>query len=283
MTIPAPRAVRVLHVSDLHFGPPYNPPVIAALEARIAREGYDAVVVAGDLTQRSLSGEFQRAEKFLRDCQRVSKTMVIPGNHDVAWWDSPMHLLGADRIYRRYRKYIAEDLEPTLELPGATFVGLNTSHGIAPYTLTTRPRDLSIIGAVTSQQLQRTQDRLRSVAPSFARVVVMHHNPVRGQLSNRYGVPRAESLLDQLASAGADMVLCGHDHQEAVHQRTHAGRNVVICTSGTVSDRSRGGRPCAVHEIRIGLEEILVDTLAFDQAVGHFQAAASYQFARSRA
>ncbi len=77
---------RVLHVSDLHFGRPAVPAHIAAIEARIERERYDVVAVSGDLSQRARSGEFQRAAVLLRDAGRVSRSIVVPGNHDVAWW-----------------------------------------------------------------------------------------------------------------------------------------------------------------------------------------------------
>ena len=41
--------------------------------------------------QRARAGEFQRARAFLRDARRVSRVIVVPGNHDVAWWRSPLH------------------------------------------------------------------------------------------------------------------------------------------------------------------------------------------------
>ncbi len=78
--------LRVFHVSDLHFGRPAVPAHVAALEAHVERERYDVVAVSGDLSQRARSGEFQRAAVLLRDAGRVSRSIVVPGNHDVAWW-----------------------------------------------------------------------------------------------------------------------------------------------------------------------------------------------------
>ena len=48
--------------------------------------------------------------------------------------------------YAAYRTWIQEDLEPVLRVPGATFVGLNTSHGVTHRTLTWNLRDISILG-----------------------------------------------------------------------------------------------------------------------------------------
>jgi len=71
-------AVTVFHVSDLHFGKPAVPAQIEAIEEIIQKQKFDVVAVSGDLSQRSRSGEFQRAAVFLRDAQRVSKTICVP-------------------------------------------------------------------------------------------------------------------------------------------------------------------------------------------------------------
>lgn len=252
-------ALRVLHVSDLHFGKPCIPAVIEAMEAHLDATPYDVVVISGDVAQRSLSGEFQRAAAFMRDARRKAPLIIVPGNHDIAWWMSPLHVFGTDGLYARYRKFVSADLEPTLTVPGATFVGVNTAHGVGWYTLTTRARDVSIIGAVTDAQLDRVAARCRDVPPPAARVVVMHHNPVRGQLSHRFGIKHADKVLGRYAEAGVDLVLCGHDHQEAIHHLPERG-GMVVCTAGTLSDRSRGGRPCSFFDITIEATAIRIVT-----------------------
>jgi 3',5'-cyclic AMP phosphodiesterase CpdA len=57
-----------------------------------------------------------------------------------------------------------------------------------------------------------------------------------------------------------DLVCCGHDHQESVHFIEHTRKGTVISTAGTVSNRSRGGRPSSVNVIGIGAETIDVTT-----------------------
>src|SRR5512134_1592806 len=109
----------------------------------IQERRFDVVAISGDLSQRAHAGEFQRAKAFIRDAQRVSKTIVVPGNHDVIWWKAPLGLGDNDRLYESYRTYISADLEPVLRVPGATFVGLNTAHGVTRHTLTWRLRDIS--------------------------------------------------------------------------------------------------------------------------------------------
>jgi 3',5'-cyclic AMP phosphodiesterase CpdA len=272
--------LRLLHVSDLHFGKPCIPSVIDAMEEHYRASRPDVVVISGDVSQRSLSGEFQRAAAFIRDVRRTTPLLIVPGNHDVSWWMSPMHLRGTDDLYRRYRKYISADLEPVLRVPGASIVGTNTSHGVAWYTLTTRPRDVSIIGVVTEAQLDRITHACQQSPPGDARIVVMHHNPVRGQLSHRFGIKHAEQVLTRYAAAGVDLVLCGHDHQEAVHQLPGQG-GMVVCTAGTLSDRSRGGRPCSFFDIAITQASIDVVTQYWSTERAAFEPSPVQCFARS--
>ena len=233
------------------------------IEALIQRDRYEVVAVSGDLTQRSRAGEFQRARVFLREAERVSRVIVVPGNHDVAWWRSPLHLRGAATIYEPYRTYISDDLEPVLRVPGAAIVGLNTSQGVTVRTLTWNMRDISIIGDVRRSQLERARVEFEASAPESARVIVMHHNPVRGALSGRHGLKHTKHVLGAFAQMGVDLVLCGHDHQEAVHMVEHTKKGTVISTAGTVSNRSRGGRPSSVNVVHLSPSAIDVHTLVW--------------------
>lgn len=250
----------VFHVSDLHFGRPAVPEQIEAIEAIIQRDKFDVVAVSGDFSQRARSGEFQRAAVFLRDAQKVSKTIVVPGNHDVAWWHAPFGLGRPEKLYENYTKFISSELEPVLRVPGATFVGLNTSHGVTLRTLTWNVRDISIIGDIRREQFKRAESAFSKTSVGDARVIVMHHNPVKGVLSQRHGLKRTTKILGAFAKMGVDLVLCGHDHQESVHYIEHTRKGTVISTAGTVSSRSRGGRPSSVNVIRILPREIEVTT-----------------------
>jgi 3',5'-cyclic AMP phosphodiesterase CpdA len=272
--------VKIIHVSDLHFGRPAVPELIEAIEGLIQRDCYDVVAVSGDVTQRARAGEFQRAAVFLRDAARVSKVIVVPGNHDVAWWRSPMHLRGDEIIYAPYRKYISSKLEPVLRLPGVTLVGLNTAQGVSHRTLTWNLRDISIIGDLRRSQIDMARQEFEKSPDSDARVIVMHHNPVKGELSGRHGLKNTRRILGAFAGIGVDLVLCGHDHQEAVHMIEHTRKGTVISTAGTMSNRSRGGRPSSVNVIIVASEVIEVHTLVWSSGDRKFTAGPARRFAR---
>lgn len=250
--------MRILHVSDVHFGRPAVPEQFEAIEATIREERFDVVAVSGDLSQRARAGEFLRARAFLRDAQRVSRTIVVPGNHDVAWWRAPLKVGDHRKVYEAYRAYIDQELEPVLRLPGATFVGLNTAHGVTGKTLTWNLRDISVIGYLTRRQIERAAEAFEETPQGDARVVVMHHNPVKGELSQRHGLKNTRRVLGAFADLDVDIVLCGHDHQEAIHFVEHTRKGTIVSTAGTVSNRSRGGRPSSYNVIDVAPGEFRV-------------------------
>jgi 3',5'-cyclic AMP phosphodiesterase CpdA len=270
----------LFHCSDLHFGHPAVPEQYEAMESLIQDRRYDVVAISGDLSQRARSGEFQRARAFIKHAERVSRVICIPGNHDVQWWKAPLGLGDEREMFATYRRYIDEDIEPVLRVPGVTLAGLNTSHGVVRQALTWRLRDISIIGIVRGSQIERLREVFASSPPDDVRVVVMHHNPVKGELSQRHGLKHTKKALGAFADMAVDLVLCGHDHQDAIHYIEHTRRGTVISTAGTVSNRMRGGRPSSVNSISITPENIEVSTLVWNAAESGFVSGPVKCFAR---
>jgi 3',5'-cyclic AMP phosphodiesterase CpdA len=270
----------IFHCSDLHFGHPAVPEQYEAIEAIIAERRYDVVAISGDFTQRSRSGEFQRARVFIQHAKRYSEVITVPGNHDVAWWKAPLGFGNVNAMLANYRRYINEDVEPVLRIAGATFVGLNTSQGVTRRTLTWNLRDISIIGDLRRDQLEHARAEFQQSRADDARIIVMHHNPVMGELSRRHGLKHTQKILGAFAEMGVDLVLCGHDHQEAVHYIEHTKKGTVISTAGTISNRARGGRPGSVNSIRITPEIIDVSTLLWSSDARSFVSGSSKCFDR---
>jgi 3',5'-cyclic AMP phosphodiesterase CpdA len=270
----------LFHCSDLHFGHPAVPEQYEAMEALIQDRRYDVVAISGDLSQRARSGEFQRARAFIKHAERTSRVICIPGNHDVQWWKAPLGMGDERAMFATYRRYIDENIEPVLRVPGATFAGLNTSHGVIRQALTWRLRDISIIGIIRRSQIERLRAVFAESPPADVRVVVMHHNPVKGELSQRHGLKDTKRALGAFADMAVDLVLCGHDHQDAIHYIEHTKKGTVISTAGTVSNRMRGGRPSSVNSISITSEKIEVSTLVWNAPSGGFVSGPVKCFAR---
>ena len=83
-------------------------------------------VISGDLSQRARHGEFQAAHAFVERLRGTMPVVVVPGNHDIEWWRSPMGLAGEHRKYAKYSRYFG-DLRPVLEIPGAIVAGASTT------------------------------------------------------------------------------------------------------------------------------------------------------------
>ena len=72
----------ILHGSDLHFGKPHLPRVAAAFHEAARRAEPDAIVLAGDFTQRAKVREYRQARECFDSLPNVP-VIVTPGNHDI--------------------------------------------------------------------------------------------------------------------------------------------------------------------------------------------------------
>ncbi len=272
-------AVTIVHISDLHFGVHADLAQIEALDALLPTFGATAVVVSGDVSQRARHGEFQAAHFFLERVRRHTPALVIPGNHDVAWWRSPLGLLGERPKYEKYRHYFGEELSPVLEVPGAVIAGALSSHGVAFGSLTWNLRDIAVKGHLPSGELDRVRQVFARAPIGAAKVIVLHHNVLRGGLSQRMGLARWRAAQQRLVATGADVVLCGHDHQEGAGQ---IDGTLAVSTSGTHSDRSRGGRPSVFNLVRIEERAVHIHHYRWELAERRFVRSDIHSFARTR-
>lgn len=270
----------LVHLSDIHFGPPEVPAHVSAVERRLREKRWDVVAISGDLTQRGFPAQFAKARAFVDVARASAPTVVIPGNHDVAWWWCVCGLGMRAMMYRGYQRHISADLEPVLRTPGATVASVNTSHGIQWHTLTTRLRDLSVVGAVRPAQWARATASLADAPPGDLRVLMLHHNLLKGGLSQRWGLTSRARGIDDAVATGCDVVLCGHDHESRVEQVERHGRRVVVSQVNTISNRARGARPASYHEISWDERQVTVRRQEWSAAAADFLDAQSWSFAR---
>ena len=272
--------VQLVHVADLHFGGVADIRQIEALEGMLPDLRPDAVVIGGDVSQRARHGEFQRARAFARAAAQTAPVIAIPGNHDAQWWLRPFVPFGKDALYGKFRRYLGEDVTPTLTIPGgAVIASALTSHGVAWGSLTTTLRDIAVKGHLPKSEFLRVQ-RLFSESPAgLARVLVVHHNVLRGEISHRMGLARWRHAQRRIVESGADVVLCAHDHQEGADV---LGGKVVVSTAGTLSTRSRGGRPSCFNFVTIEPTAVHVTFFRWEAERGRFRASDTFAFGRGQ-
>jgi len=270
----------LLHLSDVHFGGLADIRAIEAVEALAPVLRPAAVIISGDLCQRARAGEFQRGRAFLRTLGALAPVHAIPGNHDVQWWREPLGipLLGRAR-FAKYRRYVADELAPTLAVDGALICGANTAHGLSVGSLTWNPRDLTVKGHLPRAALERASAAFARASGAL-RVLVVHHNVLKGNISRRWGLARPQAALAGIVASGADVVCCGHDHEEGIGAIEREGRRVVVSTAGTLSTRGRGRRPPSFNLLQVTPRSIRVEIHRFDSASGRFAMAEGRDFAR---
>jgi len=197
---------RIAHLSDLHFGR-LDRAVVAALEADLATQAPDLVVVSGDLTQRGRHHEFMEARAFLDRLERP--LLVVPGNHDVPAFNLVSRFL---KPYRRFTRHISDELFPLVAADRVAVMGLNTARRAVRHWNWA-------FGSLNRAQLARAAEALGDAVgvDGGLRLVVTHH-PLVSPPGHR-GRPtlfHADRALGAFARAHVDILLSGHLH------RTHA-------------------------------------------------------------
>ena len=268
--------VTIVHLSDLHFGGFADLKQIEALDNFLPTLAPTAVAVSGDLSQRARHGEFQAAHLFFQRLRGMAPTIVVPGNHDIEWWKSPLGLLGEKRKYAKYQRYFS-DLRPVLEVPGAVLAGALSSYGVAFGSLTLRLRDLAVKGHLPKSETNRVKKIFDAVPPGIARIMVFHHNVLVGGLSRRMGLARWRSAHKRLLATGADVILSGHDHQEGAGQ---IQGSLAVSTSGTHSSRVRGGKPSVFNLVKIDAQAVHIQHFRWVSKDRQFIPSDTVSFAR---
>lgn len=247
--------LRVLHISDLHFGPPFVPHVGEQILACADRLKPDVVVVSGDFTQRATVNQFRQAAEFVNRLPAVPR-IVIPGNHDVPL-DRPLERLLDP--YRNYRQFIADELDSIVRVEGATFVGINSTN---PFRAITN-------GRISSEQIGFTRQAFEQTADHDFRIVVAHHHLAPApDYEGGEVMPKAKRALDAFSQMGVELILGGHLHRAYignsldVYPGKNRDRGIIIVQSGTTT--SRRGRAREQEKNSFNLLELTDDSIHID-------------------
>jgi 3',5'-cyclic AMP phosphodiesterase CpdA len=255
----------ILHISDLHFGPPFVGHVGEAVLRAAHELPADVIVASGDFTQRARREQFAEARAFL-DRLPALPTIVVPGNHDV-----PLYRV-FERIfspYALYTEYISKDLDSVHRLDNAVIVALNS----------TKPMRAVTNGRIDSWQLDFCADAFAGAPPGTARIVVAHHHfaPAPDYEGGQV-MPRARRAMDCFASLGVELVLGGHLHRAYIGNSLdlYPGRDrehgITVVQSGTTTSRrgrAREREKNSLNVIRVGDDRVRVTHyMYFDELLG---------------
>jgi 3',5'-cyclic AMP phosphodiesterase CpdA len=224
---------RVLHVSDLHFGRDERV-VVEVLVRAMEDLAPDVLVVSGDLTQRGRQLQFEHAAAFLGKFRYPQ--IIVPGNHDGAYFNPIRRLFYP---LRRYQQYISDDLFPVYTDDGLHIVGVNSSRPLA-WDL----RGFWKNGSLSNAQLQRLRELMACAPAGACRTLVVHHpimNP--DDDSCRDCIRRRPRILEALGDLGIELVLSGHlHHSYARLAPVKAGQRAPVCAAAGTALSSRRRR-----------------------------------------
>ena len=255
----------ILHVSDVHFGPPYVPHVGEAVLRAAHELNADVIVASGDFTQRAKRTEYMAARAFL-DAMPKRPLIVVPGNHDVPLYRVFERLLAPHKLYR---EYISDELNAVHRFDGAVVVALDST---APLRAITN-------GRIDEWQLDFCAKALQDVPAGVARIVVAHHHfaPAPDYEGGEV-MPNAKRAIDRFADLGVEMVLGGHLHRAYIGNSldVYPGRDrehgIIIVQSGTSTSRrgrAREREKNTLNLIRIAEERIrITHYMYFDELLG---------------
>jgi 3',5'-cyclic AMP phosphodiesterase CpdA len=278
----------ILHVSDLHFGPPYVPEAGEALleaaaaidpDVVVASGAIDpgVVVASGDFTQRAKKEQYAEASAFLDRLPPVP-VVVVPGNHDV-----PLYRV-AERIfspYRWYRTYISEELDQVIETDDAVMVALNST---APLRHITN-------GRISREQLDYCTRAFAGADPSKARIVVAHHHfaPAPDYEGGEV-MPHAKRAIDTFTRSRVDLILGGHLHRAYIgnsldlYPGLDRDHGIIIVQSGTTTSRRgrvREREKNSFNVIRLTDQVIRITHYMFFDDTARFASVSRHVFPRN--
>ena len=242
----------IVHLSDLHFGR-IDRRLVLPLADAISALGPDLVAVSGDLTQRARQRQFTEARAFLEALP--FPRLVVPGNHDIPFFDVARRFLSP---LGRYRRFIAEDVEPIHVDAEMVVLGLNSA------------RSLSFgDGRLNAQQISQAVERLGACAPGLIKIIVTHHPfDLPDDYDARHLVGRAKRAMAQLASVGADLFLAGHLHVSHIGHTAERykieGHSALVVQAGTISNRRRG-EANSFNVLRLERPHITVSRRSWDE------------------
>ena len=225
----------LLHISDLHFGPPYLSHVGEALQRIAPALHADAIVVSGDLTQRAKPQQFREAQTFLEGLPPLPR-LAVPGNHDV-----PLYRVW-ERVsdpMREYRRHVSPELDQVMTIDGAVIVALDT----------TAPRRTLVRGRIDRAQVEFTRRAFADAPPDAVRIVVAHHHFVGAPDTLRdRSMLGGHRAMKAYVDMGVDVILGGHLHRAFIGNSLDfffegpRDRGVILVQSGTSTSHHGRGR-----------------------------------------
>jgi len=211
-TTEPPFAIKIAHISDLHFGAE-DENKVKALKTILKESGPDFICITGDVVDRPWKSSFLKAKSFINEVEALCKTgkvYVIPGNHDA--------IFGGFGI-SRFRKFLNQPLDFVEHLPiglvDLCIIGVNSTFPAI--------KDLWTSGRVTKNRMERLSKSLEKLAGDLGpfrfrnafKIVLIHHHPlptVTNKFEGMVYLKNSGEFLNEMVKHEISLILHGHQH-----------------------------------------------------------------------
>lgn len=272
--------VRLLQVSDLHFGA-HDESKVEAVLADCKEFAPHIVCVTGDVVNSPFwPGNFSEARRFIDAlAERLAASsgpdnvLIVPGNHDayLGVWAFRLGLKRSDTDFFR-----------AFEVEGRNVLvfGFDSTSSAL--------RDFQNSGIVSERQIKAFLEQVgcqreRLGPAGFAnslKVVLLHHHPLPTMKSNLEGMlylKNAGRFMSAMVGAKVDLILHGHQHDPCDATITYGGglERVLVLSAGTATKRRDDETPLSdqtqYHRIVCSRDEIQVEGRHYQPASRTFQ------------
>ncbi|MAS87263.1 MAG: metallophosphoesterase [Micavibrio sp.] len=260
---------KIIHISDLHFGTTKDM-TIKLLQQKIKEMQPDLVVISGDFTQVSSKDEFRIAQQFLQDIG--VPFFAVPGNHDVPPYNLYKRFF---EPYKRYKHYISEILNPTLETEDFALAGINSARKFLLHWNWAN-------GAINAKQREKVKEFYQNTSRHKWRICIFHH-PIHkvDEMPIDVAVFGKDETLRLMHEMKVDLVLTGHVHHASINMRgDNHHQTVYLSASTALSSRTRGQQN-GFNEIILNDEDIQIKCHALCSDT--FEELSSYTHKRQKA
>ena len=220
--------------------------ILQAVINDIKTRAPDHVALTGDLINISLLKEFDQATDWLSSFGAPDWISFVPGNHDtyvklpwepgLAKWSG--HMTGdLNMPSTRLSGNIAMAFPYVRQRKNIALVGLSSA---------INARWNKAGGTLGTRQLEALEQTLINLHQrGFYRIIMIHHPPLPGQAIDRKALSDASELKQVLQTAGAELVLHGHNHKD-MHARLETATGMAhIFGVPSASVKKTSNKPAA--------------------------------------
>jgi 3',5'-cyclic AMP phosphodiesterase CpdA len=208
--------------------------LLAALVADLRAHKPDHVAMTGDAVNLALRSEFARAAQWMAGLGDPEHVSFTPGNHDAYVHDA------LKPLEKTFEPWTEGYRFPYLRRRGeVALIGLNSGVPTWPFLAT---------GRLGPAQLDAFARLLKETA-GLARVVMIHHPPLRGGRAPALrGLNDAAAFEAVIAEHGAELILHGHTHRAMANRLpSRATRNAAGFVPVLGAPSVSAAAPDAIH------------------------------------